>query len=146
MDLVIRIIWNHHESATQKKVEFEIWIIWIFHFLVMNITMFSCLFYFTEPFSVSLEPQQVKGRRLRLRQSGSGRWGCQQIFQGRLEHMKYWWFCCCGVDATHEIFKRGSGYTTLPREFFGFRGFLNWYRGYAWNYFEGYTLITPAPK
>ena len=146
MDLVIRIIWNHHESATQKKVEFEIWIIWIFHFFVMNITMFSCLFYFTEPFSVSLEPQQVKGRRLRLRQSGSGRWGCQQIFQGRLEHMKYWWFCCCGVDATHEIFKRGSGYTTLPREFFGFRGFLNWYRGYAWNYFEGYTLITPAPK
>ena len=84
--------------------------------------LFSCLFYFTEPFSVSLEPQQVEGRRPRQRQRG--RWGCQQIFQGRLEHMKYWrfknrWFCCCGgVDATHEILKRGSGYTTLPREFF----------------------------
>ena len=43
MDLVIRIIWNHHESATQKKVEFEIWIIRIFHFFVMNITMKYCL-------------------------------------------------------------------------------------------------------
>ena len=85
--------------------------------------LFSCLFYFTEPFSVSLEPQQVEGRRLRLHQSGSGRWGCQQIFQGRLEHMKYWgfknrWFCCCGVDATHEIFKEGFRlHNTPPRVF-----------------------------